>query len=87
MFVDSAIALSGVADENDNTAVTAFMKRRIVPFSRQHHVTVYVIAHSPKPPLQPGQRLTDEHVARGASAWRNTSDALLYLRRDPTPSF
>jgi hypothetical protein len=26
--------------------------------------------------------MTDEHVARGASEWRNATDVLLYLRRD-----
>lgn len=84
LFIDSAIALSGLENENDNAAVRRFMQTRILPFARRHRVTVYVIQHSPKPSLQPGQRMTDEHVARGASDWRNAADVLLYLRRDPS---
>lgn len=84
IFVDSAIAVSGLEDENKNTAVRAFMKTRILPLARVHGATVYVIVHSPKAPTNPGQRFTDEHVARGAADWRNAADVVLYLRRDPT---
>jgi hypothetical protein len=84
IFIDSAIALSGLADENDNPAVRDFMRRRVLPLARQDSATVFLLGHSPKPPVQPGARFGDEHVARGASDWRNAADAVLYLRRDPT---
>jgi hypothetical protein len=84
IVVDSAIAVSGVNEERDNSAVRAFMQTRILPLARRHHATVVVIGHSPKPPQQPGMKFTDEHVARGASDWRNAADVVLYLRRDPS---
>jgi hypothetical protein len=84
IVIDSAIALSGLADENDNPAVRSFMRRRVLPFARQDGAAVLLIGHSPKPPVQAGARFTDEHVARGASDWRNAADAVLYLRRDPS---
>ena len=47
IFVDSAIALSGIDRENDNVAVRTFMKTRILPLAREHGVTVYLVQHSP----------------------------------------
>jgi hypothetical protein len=84
IVIDSAIALSGIKQENDNAEVRAFMQTRILPLAREHGATVYVNVHSPKPPTQPGARFTDEHVARGAGDWRNAADVMLYLRRDAT---
>ena len=84
VVVDSAIAVSGVAEERDNSAVRAFMQRRVFPLARQHRATVLVIGHSPKPPREAGSTVTDEHVARGAGDWRNASDVVLYLRREPS---
>jgi len=84
IFIDSASALSGIANENDNPEVRRFMQDRVMPLARRYGATVYVIGHSPKPPAQPGGRFTDEHVARGASEWRNAADVVLYLRRDAT---
>ena len=82
IVLDSAIALSGLARENDNTEVRAFMKTRILPLARTHGATVLLIGHSPKAPTQPGVAFGDEHVARGAGDWRNAADTLLYLKRD-----
>jgi hypothetical protein len=79
-----AIALAGLAREDDNTEVRAFMKTRILPLAREHGATVLLIGHSPKPPTQPGAALGDEHVARGAGDWRNAADTVLHLRRDRT---
>jgi hypothetical protein len=56
----------------------------VLPLARQDGATVYLIGHSPKPPVQPGARFGDEHVARGASDWRNAADTVLYLKRDAT---
>lgn len=84
IVVDSAIAVSGVSEERDNSVVRTFMQTRILPLARRHHATVVLIGHSPKPPQQPGMKFTDEHVARGASDWRNAADVVLYLRRDPS---
>lgn len=84
IVLDSAIALSGLVRENDNSEVRAFMKRRVLPLAREYGATVLLIAHSPKPPTQPGGRFSDEHVARGAGDWRNAADTVLYLKRDPS---
>jgi len=84
MFVDSAIAVSGITQENDNAEVRRFIRARISPLARTYGSTVYVIAHSPKPSMQAGARFTDEHAIRGAGDWRNAVDATLYLRKDAT---
>jgi putative DNA primase/helicase len=84
IVVDSAIAVSGVAEEKDNNRVREFMQGRVLPLARQHKATVLVLGHSPKPSQQPGVKFTDEHVARGAGDWRNASDVVLYLRREPS---
>jgi hypothetical protein len=81
--LDSAIALSGLEDENDNIAVRRFLKARILPFARDLGVTVYLTAHGPKPPTQPAMRLGDEHAIRGAGDWRNGVDVVVAARRDP----
>jgi hypothetical protein len=60
------------------------LKTRILPLAREHGATVLLIGHSPKAPTQPGATFGDEHVARGASDWRNAADTLLYLKRDRT---
>ena len=83
IVVDSGISVADLESENDNAAVAAFMKRCIQPLARVHGATVLLIVHSPKPPTQRGSMpFTDEHVARGASAWRNAADNVLYLKRD-----
>jgi hypothetical protein len=84
IFVDSAIAVSGITNENDNAEVRRFIRARVAPLARKYGSTVYVIAHSPKPSMQPGARFTDEHATRGAGDWRNAVDATLYLRKDAT---
>jgi hypothetical protein len=82
IVIDSGIAVADLENENDNASVAAFMKNCIVPLARIHGATVLLIVHSPKPPKEKGLVLTDEHVARGASAWRNSADGMLYLKRD-----
>jgi hypothetical protein len=83
IVVDSGISVADLDNENDNAAVAAFMKKCIQPLARIYGATVLLIVHSPKPPTQRGSLpFTDEHVARGASAWRNAADGVLYLKRD-----
>lgn len=82
LFIDSAIAISDLEDENSNAAVRKFMKERILLLARTYGATVYLIGHSGKPSLNPALRFSDEHVARGASDWRNSADMVLYLKRD-----
>jgi hypothetical protein len=84
VVIDSAIAVAELENENDNAEVMAFMKTRVNPLARIYGATVLLIGHSPKIPVQKGLVFTDEHVARGASAWRNAVDGMLYLRRDKT---
>lgn len=84
IVIDSAIATANVENESDNAKVRAWLNRAVLPLARVYGCTVYLLGHSPKPPTQPGQRFTDEHVARGAGDWRNGVDILLYLRRDPS---
>src|SRR5262249_55001227 len=55
IFVDSTIAVSGIREENDNTAVRAFMSQMLV-FARKYGATLYLIHHSPKLPTTPGAR-------------------------------
>jgi hypothetical protein len=81
--LDSAIALSGLENENDNTAVRRFLDRRVTPLARTFGTTVYLTGHSPKPPMQPGARLTDEGAARGAGGWRDGVDVMLRVIREP----
>lgn len=81
--IDSAIAVADLENENDNAEVQRFMREVVLPLSRIHGATTKLIAHSPKPPTHKGLVFTDEHVTRGASAWRNAVDGVLYLRRDP----
>jgi hypothetical protein len=83
IVIDSGISVADLDNENDNAAVASFMKKCIQPLARVHGATVLLIVHSPKPPTQRGSLpFTDEHVARGASAWRNAADGVLYLKRD-----
>ena len=83
--LDSAIALAGLENENDNARVREFTKARVQPFARHEGATVIMSAHSPKPQTQPGRpALTDEKVTRGAGDWRNGVDMTIYARRDPT---
>lgn len=83
IVIDSGISVADLDNENDNAAVAAFMKKCIAPLARVHGASVLLIVHSPKPPTQRGSLpFTDEHVARGASAWRNAADGVLYLKRD-----
>src|SRR5262249_33590992 len=84
IIIDSAIAVADLENENDNAQVRRFMKTRIASLARNRGPTVHLIAHSPKPPIKPGLRFSDEHVARGASDWRNAADVVLYLRRERT---
>jgi NAD(P)-dependent dehydrogenase (short-subunit alcohol dehydrogenase family) len=83
VVIDNAIAVSDLENENDNAEVRRFMRLHLLPLSRRLGLTVYLLHHSPKPSLQPGARLTDELVARGASDWRNSVDVGLYLKSDP----
>lgn len=80
IVLDSASVLSGIEDENNNSEVARFVSRRLLPLARRYGATVLVIHHSPKAV----GRLTDKQVARGAGAWRNGVDVLLYLRTEPT---
>ena len=80
IVLDSASVLSGIEDENSNSEVARFVSRRLLPLARRYGATVLVIHHSPKAV----GRLTDEQVARGAGAWRNGVDVLLYLRAEST---
>jgi hypothetical protein len=83
IVIDSAIALSGIEDENSNSEVRRFMKGVVLPLARRHGVNVYLIAHSPKVSSDPrAQKLTDEQVIRGAGDWRNGVDCVLLLRRE-----
>lgn len=83
IIIDSGISVAALDNENDNAAVAAFMKHCIAPLARVYGAAVMLIVHSPKPPTQRGSLpFTDEHVARGASAWRNAADGVLYLKRD-----
>lgn len=84
IVIDSAISVADLENENDNAEVHKFMKTCILPLARVYGATVYLIVHSPKLPTQKGLVFTDEHVARGASDWRNASDGMLYLKRDKT---
>lgn len=83
IVIDSGISVADLENENDNAAVAAFMKKCVSPLARTYGAAVLLIVHSPKPPTQRGSLpFTDEHVARGASAWRNAADGVLYLKRD-----
>jgi hypothetical protein len=81
--LDSAIALSGLENENDNTAVRRFLDSRVTPLARIVEATVYVTGHAPKPPTQPGAKLSDEGAARGAGGWRDGVDVMLRVIREP----
>ena len=82
IVLDSAIALSGLEDENNNTRVRSFLKSKIVPLARERGAVVLMLAHPPKPPTQPGARLSDEHAMRGAGDWRNCAEDVLVLRKE-----
>ena len=82
LVLDSAIALAGLRQENDNAEVREFMRDRVLPLARRYGATVYLIAHSPKASQRQGSRLTDEHAAGGAGDWRNAADTVLWLQRD-----
>jgi hypothetical protein len=92
VFIDSAIALSGITDENANVEVRSFMRGRILPLARRHGATVYLIGHSPKPPKEAGARsLTNTSpVALGNGGTRptscSTSAAIRPLARAPSSS-
>jgi len=81
VVLDSAIALSGLANENDNAEVRRFLQERVVPLARRHGCTVLLLAHSAKPsPMAGGTRNIDE--PRGAGEWRNAVETVIAIRQE-----
>jgi hypothetical protein len=84
LFMDSAMALSGIRDENANAEVRTFTRQTFDALKVENpDLTIVVIHHSPKPRTDESGRIvwmTDEQVARGAAAWRDAVDTALYAR-------
>ena len=85
LFLDSASALWGGKNENDNAEVRTWLEKRVVPLiqAAAPQSTVYLAAHTGHVSRFGNKTFTPDHH-RGASAWGDATDtAILVEAVDP----